>query len=480
MLKKKTVLRFILGLKIRQLRIRRELSLKELADIADLSVSYLNEIEKGKKYPKIEKLAALAEGLKIDLGELLSFKTGRNLHPLLKFLESEMIGNIPMELFGLTESDIVELMGQDPEKFASFVLTVLQLSRAYDIKTEDVYAAALRSFIEAHENYFSELEKMAKKMKSEWSLSSEDKVYEELRDILKKKYNYEIDETILAQDDLLADRKVLARRGKASKLNKLYLNPLLTESQKTFYIACELGHVVLGHSTEGRDQAFSLTLQNYKSRYFAGAILLDEKLFSRDLKHFFSQSKFDSQLFMQILQKYNVSPEIFFHRITQMLPAHFNVHDIFLLEVHEEEGSVKIKNELHLTQLHGPHGVRLNEHYCERWIAVKSLKQQGQGPVAIAQISIAENGAEYFSMSFADFSTFHQRRESLTIGFAINKELKSVIKFLDDKSLNRVQIGQTCERCSKLDCPERSVSASIYLKSKKDEEKALKVNELIF
>ncbi len=475
MLKKKTVLKFILGLKIRQLRIRQELSLKELADIADLSVSYLNEIEKGKKYPKIEKLAALAEGLKIDLGELLSFKTGRNLHPLLKFMESDMVENIPLELFGLSESDVVELMGHDPEKFASFVLTVLQLTRAYDVKMEDVYSAALRSFIEAHENYFSELEKIAKKMRSEWSLSSEDKYYEELKTILQRKYNYEIDEQVLADDVLLADKKVLAKRA---KINKLYLHSSLTDEQKTFYIACELGHIILGHASDSQDHSFSVTLQNYRSRYFAGALLLEEKNFSKDLKQFFSQTKFDGSLFLQLIRKYKANSETFFHRLTQMFSAHFKIDDIFFLEVHEEDGAVKIKNELHLTQLHGPHGVRMSEHYCERWIAVKSLKQVQNSPVALAQISIAENGSEYFSLSLAEYSPHLKNRISYTIGFALRPELRSIIKFLDDKSLNRIPIGQTCERCAKLDCAERTTPATLYLKKIRDIDSARRIVEL--
>ena len=51
-------LRFILGLKLNQLRKQQSLSLKELADRAGLAISYLSEIEKGKKYPKPGKILA--------------------------------------------------------------------------------------------------------------------------------------------------------------------------------------------------------------------------------------------------------------------------------------------------------------------------------------------------------------------------------------------------------------------------------------
>ena len=49
-------LRFILGLKLKNLRQEKGMSLKALAESAGLSISYLSEIEKGKKYPKPDKL----------------------------------------------------------------------------------------------------------------------------------------------------------------------------------------------------------------------------------------------------------------------------------------------------------------------------------------------------------------------------------------------------------------------------------------
>ena len=42
-------LRYVLGLKLRRLRLERGLSLKELAARSGLAISYLSEIEKGKK-----------------------------------------------------------------------------------------------------------------------------------------------------------------------------------------------------------------------------------------------------------------------------------------------------------------------------------------------------------------------------------------------------------------------------------------------
>lgn len=469
MLKKKMVLKFILGLKIRQLRNRRDLSLKELGDLSGLSVSYLNEIEKGKKYPKIEKLAALAQGLQVDLGELVSFKTGRSLHPLLKFLEGDIVEKAPLELFGLNESDVMDLMGHDPEKFASFILTILQVSRSFDIKMEDIYMASLKSFIEAHDNYFPEIEKLAKMKRSEWGINSDEIKINEIKAVLKKEYHYEIDEHTIGQNSSLSLTRFLVKRSNPAIL---YLNPKSKDTEKIFCIAKELGHQVLGTKKSSGEKNLGEKLDDFKASYFAGALLLEEKAFSKDLKQIFSHQKFEPEFFTTLLSKYNVSTEVLFHRLTQVLSANFKVNQLFFLGVStrlDQKENFEIYNELHLSQLHGPHAVRMHENYCRRWVAVKSLKylkeNMGLENYLLGQISVTLDGQKYFSLSLARKSSLdNQVLQSLTIGFLVNDELKHALKFLDDKNLKQLSIGQTCERCPKIDCEDRVVESSIYQK----------------
>lgn len=56
---------------VRRERRARDLTLKELAERAILSVVYLGEIERGKKYPSPIVLERLAESLGLDLSDLL-------------------------------------------------------------------------------------------------------------------------------------------------------------------------------------------------------------------------------------------------------------------------------------------------------------------------------------------------------------------------------------------------------------------------
>jgi len=75
------VVRLIFGLKLRELRQERGLSPAELARGCDMSVSYLNEIEKGKKYPKADKILSLSKFLGVSYDQIDDYLEGRSVAP---------------------------------------------------------------------------------------------------------------------------------------------------------------------------------------------------------------------------------------------------------------------------------------------------------------------------------------------------------------------------------------------------------------
>jgi len=62
-----------LGKNIKFLRFRRQYSQADLAEKADISVTFLSNIERGLKFPKPDVLSRIAEGLDVGVCEL--FKT---------------------------------------------------------------------------------------------------------------------------------------------------------------------------------------------------------------------------------------------------------------------------------------------------------------------------------------------------------------------------------------------------------------------
>jgi transcriptional regulator with XRE-family HTH domain len=63
-------LKAALGQNIKNLRSHRQYSQAELAEKADISIIYLSNIERGKKYPKPAVLSQIAEGLDVEIYEL--------------------------------------------------------------------------------------------------------------------------------------------------------------------------------------------------------------------------------------------------------------------------------------------------------------------------------------------------------------------------------------------------------------------------
>jgi len=66
------LLRQVIGNVFRRLRRERGITLRELAELALVSVPYLSEIERGRKEPSSEILAAICRALELELSELLA------------------------------------------------------------------------------------------------------------------------------------------------------------------------------------------------------------------------------------------------------------------------------------------------------------------------------------------------------------------------------------------------------------------------
>ena len=82
-----------------------------------LSASYINEIEKGKKYPKAEKIMMLAEGLGVELEDLVSISMTCLLGQISElFFSSSVLGSFPFSAFGITFENIVEKVNQTCER----------------------------------------------------------------------------------------------------------------------------------------------------------------------------------------------------------------------------------------------------------------------------------------------------------------------------------------------------------------------------
>lgn len=478
-------LRFILGLKLNQLRKQHGQSLKEVAGRANLAISYLNEIEKGKKYPKPEKILALAKALGTTYDELVSLQLGEKLHPLSGVLKSGILEEIPLEVFGLTPVGLLEMMAASPEKISALFDTFVKIAHRFDVTVEHLLLAAMRSYVEQNKNYFENIEIAAEKFRQqhEWARQPSPNL-NRLREHLARQHGYSLDETTLATQPDLSGLRAITLAGESAH-PRLLLNPQLGDWQKAFLLAREIGYRELGlqetvtTSPIIKVDSFDQLLSNFRASYFAGAVLLDRQLIVNDLRLFFARSIWDGAALVAIKRRYQATPEMFFHRLSQIVPHFFGLEQMYFVRFDHRRGTpdVRIGKELHYQRMHASHSIGVNEHYCRRWVSLRSLKeieQRQAGSDSVSTVPGAQRSRfyatndEYFSISLAHPHALESGMNScVTLGFLVNDALKKSINFWDDPALPVQLVGDTCERCSLANCDERAVAPVLHAKDER-------------
>ena len=462
--------KIILGLKAHQLREARGLSFKELSAASGLSISYLNEIEKGKKYPKPDRLAALAAALGTTAAELSDPRLLRELAPVAELLNSNFLNDLPLDLFGIDLTKVVALIANAPTKVSAFIQTLLELSRNYALGEENFYFGALRSYLELHSNYFPELEAAVDAFKAAHRLPTGGVVpNEHLGALLQELYGYTLVE------DGLADQPALQRLRAVylPKANKLLLNKTLTNRQRAFQYGKELGFNALQLQDRAytssllRVTSFEEVLSHFKAGYFSAALLIDRDAFGEDLRELFAQPRWEANRLLDLIKKYRVSPETLFQRMTNLLPEVFGLRQLFFLRMLHRPGTgnFRVDKELHLDQRHHPHANGLNEHYCRRWLStgllnkLQAIHETGSYVGTIVGVQRSRyhgTDDEYLCITLArpGYPT-PDRNVSVTLGLLINDHLRKLIRFHDDPQIQSVVVNTTCERCPIEDCTER-------------------------
>ena len=64
----------MLVLKIKEIRLKRNLTQEKLAKLSGISKSYIGDLERNEKEPTISILCRLAEGLQVDIKDLFTYK----------------------------------------------------------------------------------------------------------------------------------------------------------------------------------------------------------------------------------------------------------------------------------------------------------------------------------------------------------------------------------------------------------------------
>ncbi|MES2629606.1 MAG: helix-turn-helix domain-containing protein [Bacteroidota bacterium] len=457
-------IRILFGLKVRQFRIEKGLSQNELSRLCGLSVSYLNEIEKGKKYPKANKMIQLAGALDMTFEQLVTLKTTKELGLVGEVLNAPIWEELPLETFGLELGRIVELVAMAPNRANAFISTLIDILRRHSVTRAEFNMIAVRSYLELQGNYFEDIEVKAAEFLEVHALQDVPLYPEQLENILSEKFHYLVSPIdTIEYPELSALRSVYI----PGTQRRLFLQPKLENHQRTFIFGRELGFASLNIAKRPftfswiKVTSFEEMLNNALASYFSGALILPEKKLAADIAGFLGRERWDSNLLVETMKKYTLSPETFLYRLTNLLPKHFGIDSLFFLRFNKEKGvdRFKMDKELHLARLHNPHSKASEDHFCRRWISlsvIKEIERTGTSDyVADAQVSIYPNGNRYFVFTIAKVTENPDVVSSYSIGLAWDKGLLARIGFSRDRNIRQVYVGESCESCPILDCKVR-------------------------
>ncbi len=280
---------------MRQARLEAGLTLSDLSRQSEMSPFYLTEIEKGRKYPRADKIVKMAAALGKEYDDLVSIKLAPSLRYLESTLSSSTIRRFPFEEFGLEPIDALGLVTREPDRASALLHAVVEITRRYDLQSRGVPArrAALlpgntRKLFPRAGRRGRDIPRQSRgalrvrRMDLALSLAT-------LENILRQEYGYPIDDQAIAATEELRHYRALLLPGRRPQL---FINNRLYARQVRFILAREIGYRYLGlkerslTSTADEVDSFQQLLNDARAAYFGGAVLMPRARLLADLKGF--------------------------------------------------------------------------------------------------------------------------------------------------------------------------------------------------
>ncbi len=463
----------IFGMKVRQGRNTVGMNLSEFAAACELSPSYVTEIEKGRKYPRSDKIMRIAQVLNKEYDELVSIKLPPSLTHLEAALSSTILMDFPFEEFGFEAADIVNMLTRQPDKASALIHALIEISRRYDVRESTFLRAALRSYQELNENYFPDLEEEAVSCSKKYGFEKLPISLAAIEKTLSKEFGIRVDYDDLVQMPELAHYRSVFVDGVQPTV---LINEKMSVPQRKFALMRELAYQVLDIKERNiayspdRADSFEQVLGDFRASYLAGAMLIPRLEIQNDIAAYFELPQWEYKPLLKMLKKYEVSPEALLHRFAQVIPEYFGIKLHFLRFNTGQNTPYELTKELNLNQLIVPTGIGLNEHYCRRWLSIRLLEDLStdqsahvteDGLAVSVQMSEFLNTQDRFlCIGFGRTpATLGGRSTSSIVGFRVEPDLHNTIRFMHDPKIFRVLIDQTCERCSlsAAQCSDRAV-----------------------
>lgn len=447
----------LIGQRLRQLRMDRGLKQADVAKSLDISPAYLNLIEKGKRtiqFPLLWKalqlfdqdleafMASLGEKRPDDvLAKLLDDPLARTLD-----LDEEDVARLRAEPKAATT--IAALFHLYKNTRAQLDTAVAKLSAGDMPRLDYAPADEVSDFLEAHRNFFPELEAEADRIRQSFRLSRR-VLSEQLVDVLERRFGYRVEWAGPASGS-----SVVRRVDRERRVITFY--PGLTEHALKFQLAATAGLLVLDEillherliaDARPRHAETGRLIKIHLANYFAGALLLPYDDYFGEVQ----RTRYDVE---QLATMFDMSYEACAHRLCNLsdprragIPLHFLRVDV----------AGNISKKYSATGVKFPHG----SGSCPKWAVHVAFLTPS---VITRQYSMMPDGATYFCWAKVMIQPQQGslvRGTTYAIGLGTTAELARHLVYAQDlpaHDLGRVAVpvGVTCKYCERTDCNQRA------------------------
>ncbi|HEY8211480.1 MAG TPA: short-chain fatty acyl-CoA regulator family protein [Myxococcaceae bacterium] len=464
-----TALNANVGVKLRTLRLQRNIKQSDAARDLGVSPAYLNLIEKGKRVMPFPLLWKALRYLDQDPEEFMaSLGEGRADEALAKLLDEPLLKTLDIDPESLQSlSAEPKLAGTVAALFNLYKNTrtqlenvLAQLSKEERARAETLTRDGLRfdyspfdevtDFLQEHRNYFPELEEQAEAVRRDFQLERQVTSGQLQRVVQDARFGYRVRSELGP-----AGSSVVRQIDREEKT--LTVSPLLTEQPLKFQLATSLGLLVLDRERllervlgEGRfkhAETARLIKVNLAS-YFAGALMLSYGDFFKEVE----RTRYDVELLSQI---FGTTYETVAHRLCNLadprragVPFHFLRSDI--------AGNVSKKYSgtgLKFAQGGGS---------CGKWAVHLAFLNPSQ---LTRQYSMMPDGTTYFCFAKVQLQPVEGsivRGTAYSIGLGTHAENAKYLAYglpTTDLRKDAVPSGVSCRFCERTDCNQRAAAS---------------------
>ena len=444
-----------LGFKIKTARRKLNISQGDLSKKLEISPSYLNLIESGKRKVSADLLIKASEILNLDIKKLSSDDQLNLVHDLQELLSDNLFEDL--DITNIEVKDLIETnpliskalirLGDVYRKNNSEVYDKLEMISGENVSNPKATfpGEAVSDFLQENQNYFPKLEECANKIFNQVNRNFRTR-HVLLVEYLKKHHKIDVIDVVPKNDDFFLKRYVPEKKT-------LYLSDFLTLDTKKIYCAGQIVQAEAMDLIESYLKDYNFPSETAKKlttislvNYTAAAILMPYKLFYEECR----KHRYDLEL---IQHTFSVSFEQVAHRVTCLqdpkmkgIPFHMLRTDI--------AGNISKRLSLSGIQIPRYGGA------CPRWNIHSAFMLPGKIHCALSKMPDGERYVCIARTIEKGIGRHGIYRSILSIGLGCQAKYAKDFIYADSLNLKdenaAVAIGVNCRTCPRMDCQQRA------------------------